>query len=213
MNRFAWLLLLITLISNTADAQYTQAQISNIVKRLAMRFSNFPRKGERQYGVLMVLPADHNVVLDPNETEVMRKPYQYNADNALGTNYAVSRTRFGQHTETQLLSHLQTLLYNYTVKFGVEPPAVLLYTRGTPCPDCTVIIANKRQELYPDRSRQFIVAYSTNMVSGYMTRSINCENRNYLRDNYDVEVYCVPESNSKQCREDDTKPCGQHEEL
>ena len=177
-----------------------------------MRFSNFPRKGERQYGVLMVLPADHNVVLDPNETEVMRKPYQYNADNALGTNYAVSRTRFGQHTETQLLSHLQTLINNYIMKFGVEPPAVLLYTRGTPCPYCTDVIADKRQELYPDRSRQFIVAYSTNMVNRHMTRSINCENRNYLRDNYDVEVYCVPE-NSKQCREDDTKPCGQHEEL
>lgn len=169
-----------------------------------MRFNNFPRQGTRQYGVLMVLPANHHMVLNPDEVAVMQ--HRYNADLALGNNYAVSRPRHGQHTETQLLFHLPTLIHNYQVAFGAYPPAILLYTRGTPCYDCATAIALARNNIFPNG--QFVVAYTTNRVNNYMTPTINCQNRRWLRQQQ-VQVYCVPE-NHNQCHENDNIPCVQH---
>ena len=172
-----------------------------------MRFDNFPRDGDRQYAVLMVLPANHNFVLHPNPNR--QRVTHYNADVLLGNNYAVSRTHFGQHTETQLLRHLPTLLTNYRRRFRANPPAVLLYTRGTPCSKCTAAIDNTRFTVV--RHGQFIVAYSTNMVNNYMNPTLNCQNRNTLRRLGGIDVYCVRERNSyNQCAEDDTIPCFRH---
>ena len=43
---------------------YTIAEITNIVTNLVMKFSFFPKQSsDQQYTVVMVLPADHNVVL------------------------------------------------------------------------------------------------------------------------------------------------------
>lgn len=184
----------------------TLKQISNIVTGLAVRFHFFPRCGDRQYAVLMILPANHNMVLNPNQRRVLQN--RYNADVAVGTNYAVSRTHFGQHTETQLLSHLPTLLNNYRHTFGVNPPAVLLYTRGTPCSGCSVAIDNARYTVF--RQGQFVVAYSTNMVNTYMNPTLNCQNRNTLRRLSGIDVYCVRERNRNQCTENDAVPCFQH---
>lgn len=209
MNKLSWMLLMIPLISITTDAVYTQDEISNIVTRLVMRFRFFPRQGDRQYAVLMVLPAGHNVVLNPNQRRVMRN--RVNADVLLGTNYVVSRTHFGQHTETQLLSHLPTLLSNYRTAFRADPPAVLLYTRGTPCSGCTEAIDRTRYNVF--RQGQFVVAYSTNMVNEYMNPTLNCQNRNTLRRYSGINVYCVSERGRNQCREDDTIPCFQHDQL
>ena len=191
--------MLIPLIIVTTDAVYTQNEITDIVTRYAMQFHNFPRHGDRQYAVLMVLPANNNFVLNPNRQRLNR----YNADVLLGNNYAVSRTRFGQHTETQLLRLLPTLLNNYR-----NPPAVLLYTRGTPCSGCTQAIVQTRRRNF--RQGQFIVAYSTNMVNKYMSPQVNCENRNVLRGYSGIDVYCVPEPDKNQCRENDAIQCIWH---
>ena len=204
MNKLPWTLMLIPLIIVTTDAVYNQNEIADIVTRYAMQFRFYPRHGDRQYAVLMVLPANNNFVLNPNRRRVTR----YNADVLLGNNYAVSRTHFGQHTETQLLDHLPTLLTNYRNTHGANPPAVLLYTRGTPCSDCTQAIVQARRSNF--RQGQFIVAYSTNMVNKYMTRQINCENRNVLRGYSGIDVYCVPEPHKNQCMENDAIECIWH---
>ena len=205
MNKLPWILMLIPLIIVTTDAVYNQNEIADIVTRYAMQFRFFPRHGDRQYAVLMVLPANNNFVLNPNRRRVTR----YNADVLLGNNYAVSRTHFGQHTETQLLDHLPTLLTNYRNTHGANPPAVLLYTRGTPCSKCTQAIDNTRYNVF--RHGQFIVAYSTNMVNNYMNPTLNCQNRNTMRRYSHIDVYCVRERNRpNQCAEDDTIPCFRH---
>ena len=208
MHKLPWILLVVSVFYVTTDAWYTGEEISNIVTSLAMRFRDFPRGNQVQYGFLMVLPADHRVVLDPDKSNVVN----FNSDVLLGNNYAVSRTRRGKHTEPQLLSHLPTLLQNYRSYYGMDPPAVLLYTRGTPCWDCTNKIAVARHAVFPGRRRQFVVAYSANMVNSYMTPTINCENRNLLRHHNYVEVYCVRETQN-QCGQDDAIPCEQHNQL
>lgn len=207
MHRWSWTLLLVPLLSITADAVYTQLEISNIVRELAMSFRSFPGRNHVQYGFLLILPADHLVGLHPDARHVAN----YNADVLLGNNYAVARTRRGRHTEPQLINLLPQLLQNYRAAYSMDPPAVLLYTRGTPCSDCTNRIAVARHNVFPGRRRQFIVAYSTNMNNNYMTPTINCENRNLLREHNFVEVYCVPEpGTANQCLQGDTVPCDQH---
>ena len=203
MHRWSWTLLLVPLLSITTDAVYTQLEISNIVKELAMSFRSFP--SQVQYGFLMILPANHLVRLNPDAHHVSN----YNSDVLLGNNYAVARPRRGRHTEPQLLNLLPQLLQNYRAAYAMDPPAVLLYTRGTPCSDCTNRIAIARNKEFAGRHKQFIVAYSTNMNNNYMTPTINCENRNLLREYNFVEVYCVPET-VNQCLQDDTVPCDQH---
>lgn len=208
MNKLPWILLMFPLLFITTDARYTQAEVSDIVRGLAMKFRTFPRPGERQYAVLLVLPAEHYMVLDPPQRSVEN----FNGDVLLGNNYAVSRTHFGSHTEPQLLHHLSLLLSKYRTAYGMDPPAVLLYTRGTPCSVCTNVIAAARHGLFTGRAKQFVVAYSTNMVNRYMTPRINCENRNLLRMHNYTDVYCVQET-PNQCREDDSRPCDQHNVL
>lgn len=169
-----------------------------------MNFSDFPIRDHRQYAVLMVLPADHQMRLYPARRWVLQ-----NGNVLLGNNYAVSRTSRGRHTEPQLLRQLPVLLSRYRKSLMMDPPAVLLYTRGTPCSDCTNLIASARHRLFPGRAKQFVVAYTTNMRNNYMNPEINCDNRNLLRLHNFIDVYCVPE-NQNQCRENDSIPCDQH---
>lgn len=208
MNKLPWMLLLIPLIFITTDAVYTQEEISNIVRNVAMHFRRYPIEGIRQYAVLMVLPADHNVNIVNLVQERLRR---IDANMMRGSSFGVARFRRsnGQHTEPRVLSLLPTLLDEYRVAFGADPPTVLLYTRGTPCSDCTRSILNARDNFLP--RREFVVAYSENMFNRYMNPTLNCQNRNTLRV-FDIDVYCVREpGRSSQCTENDNLPaCFQH---
>ena len=204
--------MLIPLIIVTTDAQYkhSKPEIATIVKKYAMLFHCFPELGKHQYGILMVLPpVGHNFALQPSNWNAIRQRINPNTGLLLRDNFAVSRPHNGQHTETQLLVQLPTLLNNYRNTHGMNPlPAVLLYTRGTPCSGCTQAIVQARRSNF--RQGQFIVVYSTNMVNKYMTRQINCENRNVLRGYSGIDVYCVPEPHKNQCMENDAIECIWH---
>ena len=163
----------------------------------------------RQYAAMMVLPTNEDR-LDPHP------PAHIQGDVLMGNNYIVARPHLEEgaerrtHTEKLVLDRMHILLHNY---IWTTPPTVLLYTRGTPCAGCTNAIINTVNEVRQTYSKmQFVVAYTTNMVSSYMTPTSNCENRNRLRLHNYIDVYCVQETRN-QCREDDSIPCAQHDVL
>ena len=219
------LLLLMTLHSAITERQYTSQDIKGIVVNYAMRFWKFPHN-HYQYGVLMLLPADKNIQLQPvpGVLNEQRNEYsQYNEeliteDILVGITYAVARpSANGQlHTETQILPQLPTMLAEYRKKFLVDPAAILLYTRGTPCTGCTDAIAFARKSHFCNG--QFVVAYTINIDNQYMGPIINCKNRNILRG-LDAPVLCVKEQYNEnigrnQCLEDDCNTlCDEHNLL
>ena len=200
MSRWLWILLTVQAIVTITDAGYSEPDVQRIVRGIITpEFQTFPmtdmqRRVPRQYGVLMVLPAGHFVALDhgPNGPQIINNDH---LDLHLGFNYAVAKPaqisrKKKIHTETQLLQYLPTLINNYRAAAnGLYPPAVLLYTRATPCSDCTQAIIQARQSTFRERMGQFIVAYSANMLMNGMN---NCENRRSLWRN-EIEVYCVRE--------------------
>ena len=182
-----------------------------------------------QYGVLLVLPAYKRTHVNPDRIQMVPSPWVKDDDKGdlvyspkvkcagdvyVGLNYAVARPsdKGKIHTETQLLSKLPQILnnpiYRNQRKPERDPPAVILYTRATPCTDCTnAIIQARNQNL--NSVGQFIVAYTDNMENSYMNPKINCENRNRLRKSKNpVQVLCVKEEYDAtvgidQCNEDD----------
>ena len=214
-----WLciLLLVTLNAAMTDGQYTRGDIQDIFLDWVMGFHDFPPPAENgrkrhQYGVLLLLPpfkrTQQNQQLPPigiqGPARKIQSCYEY---MLVGVNYAVASPCGERHTETQLLKHLPDLLHNYKQQHMTNP-TILLYTRGTPCLECTRAIARLRYFKYS--GGQFIVAYSTNMINRYMSPIINCQNRQFLRNFALIDVYCVKEPNKNQCQEDDTIPCIQH---
>ena len=200
--------MLIPLMFIITDAVYSADDIFNIVRESAMQFRNFPRQGHLQYAVLMVLPGNNQFALNPSGRQALTS--YNNGDLLLGTNYAVSRVDSrGRHTEIQLLARLPTLLANYKRAHGTIPPAVLLYTRGTPCYGCAGAIVQSHNQYFSQG--QYIVAYSTNMQNGDdMTPTKNCVRRNYMWKK-GVEVHCVWEPSASQCYQDDTIQCKKHD--
>lgn len=94
----------------------------------------------------------------------------------VGFNYTVARTSNSgdSHTETQLLHLLPQMLKDYHRVYSKSPPAVLLYTRGSPCPDCTKAI---NYAGYNDYVRgQFVVAYTTNIAIRTSKLTVRTEN-------------------------------------
>lgn len=214
-----WLciLLLVTLNAATSDGQYMAGDVRNIVQDVVMRFRDFPPPAENgrkrhQYGVLLLLPPfkrmQQNQHLPPIGLQGPAQKIQTCSQYMLvGVNYAVASPCGKSHTETQLLMHLPNLLYNYGQQHTTNP-TILLYTRGTPCFECARAIARLRYWKY--REGQFIVAYSTNMITRYMSPNINCQSRQFLRKFAQIDVYCVKEPNKNQCQENDAIPCFQH---
>ena len=226
MNRLPCiLLLLMTLHSTITEEQYTSQDIKGIVVNYAMRFWKFPHN-HYQYGVLMLLPANKNIQLQPVPGVLNEQRNEYSqyhewlikGDILVGITYAVARpSADGQmHTETQILAQLPAMLAKYRRIFSVEPAAILLYTRGTPCPACTDAISFARNSHF--RNGQFVVAYTINIANSYMGPIINCKNRNILRG-LDAPVLCVKEQYNEnigrnQCLEDDCNTlCDEHNLL
>lgn len=211
-----WILLLMTLSATITDGRYTGADIRRIVQDRVMQFHNFPEQGRQQYGVILLLPPFERTQPRQQLPEIrIQGPAQriqdHSHDMLLGVNYAVARpSNGGGHTETQLLTRLPDLLHTYKGQYNNRNPTILLYTRGTPCTDCTNALEIERYcTRYSLHQDQFVVAYSTNMENNYMSPTLNCKNRNYLwRKN--IEVYCVQEPQTNQCRENDNIPCRQH---
>ena len=227
MNKWLLVSLLTTLIAAIAEGVYTVSEIESIVVHHVMPFWTFPQN-HHQYGVLLLLPADKKIHLVPEKPGTLNQKNEYtrgsynkkliDGDALVGINYAVARPSADgkQHTEAQLIKKLPDMLAWYKVQFNTHPATLLLYTRGTPCSDCTIEIAYARQYLFPNG--QFVVAYTKNLVNSYMTPSVNCKNRNYLRKFYHVAVLCVKERydnfvGKDQCIEDDfTVNCAHHDQ-
>ena len=227
MNKWLLVSLLITLNAAIAEGVYTVSEIDYIVVRHVMPFWTFPQY-HHQYGVLLLLPADKKIHLVPEKPGTLNQKNEYTSgsydkrlidgDALVGINYAVARPSSDgkQHTEAQLIGKLPYMLKWYEVEFKTHPAALLLYTRGTPCMDCTAEISYARQHLFP--WGQFFVAYTKNLVNSYMTPTLNCKYRNYLRYRYNVFVLCVREryDNSvgkDQCIENDFEVnCAYHDQ-
>ena len=219
MSKWLPVLLLAVLTAVSTEGWYTIKDIQSIVVHHAMPFWTFRREGHTQYGVLMLLPGAGKIQLIPTPGTLNSHGNGYTTynkqnitrDTIVGFNYAAARTseRGDKHTETQLLRLLPEMLNGYYREYSRYPPAVLLYTRGTPCTDCTRAINHAGYKIYP--VGQFVVAYTTNMVNRYQNLTINCENRKYLRHRK-IGVVCVKEQyRKKQCIEDDYKvECNLH---
>ena len=223
-----WVLIVVALTSTGTQGLYTDAEIQNIVRELAMPFWSFARPGW-QYGVLLLLPAGKKTHDGREGIHLVPTPADRNANGQyttynqrllkrggnvlVGFNYAVARPSDDktQHTETLLLSELPGML-DLVHRYGVQP-TVLLYTRATPCKTCTSAI-NKVRIQYYGRLDQIVVAYSFNTDNqDYMTPEINCEQRQELRS-FNVQVMCVREqyanARQNQCIENDNISCSQH---
>ena len=229
-----WILAVVALTSTSVEGIYDVHEINQLVLQLAMPMWRFAQPGW-QYGVLVLLPPNKRTHANPDRIWLIPFPgrrdargdyitfndhLKRNGGNVLvGINYAIARVADGQHTETRLLD--QTLLGGMLDKLNrlVRPnglPSILLYTRGTPCGDCTNAIIAAREQ-FQGRVDQFVVVYSVNMQNRYMTPSGNCENRNHMRE-AQVQVICLREqydasAGQSQCMEDDFQvPCDQHDQ-
>ena len=234
-----WLsiLILVALTPTSTKGLYTDKEIRKIVVEHAMPLWSFAGTWT-QYGVLLVLPANKRTHVNPDWIQIVPSPWVKDdkgdlvyspkvksaGDVYVGLNYAVARPsdKGKIHTETQLLSKLpqilNNLIYRNQRKPERDPPAVILYTRATPCTDCTNAIIHARNK-YLNSVGQFIVTYTDNMENSYMNPKINCENRNLLRNSKNpVQVLCVKEEYDAtvgidQCDEDDRMPCQLHNTL
>ena len=219
VNRM-WLRILLLVILNAAitDGQYTREDIHHIVQHIQTmvkgqhRFPDFPEQGHHQYGFILLLPPkteNQPQMHVKGPAQLIRNNHEY---MLLGVNFAVARPHgnfaFTFHTETQLLNHLPDLLDTYRNQYQTNP-TILLYTRATPCGDCTHAIKMESDCLRYFGHHWFVVAYSTNMISkrNGMNYYSNCVNRQKLRRNK-IAVYCVPEPNTNQCKQNDNKTCG-----
>ena len=239
-----WLsiLILVALTPTITEGLYTDEEIKKIVVKHAMPLWSFAGT-YKQYGVLLVLPANKRTHGNPDNAkddsqdriqlipspwvkndkgDLVYNPKVKNAgDVYVGLNYAVARPSDKGiiHTEIQLLSKLPQILNNIIYrnqrKPERDPPAVILYTRGTPCTDCTNAIIHARNK-YLNSVGQFIVAYTDNLKNSYMNPKNNCENRNRLRKSKNpVQVLCVKEEYDPtvgidQCNENDRISCQLH---
>ena len=225
MDKLPWMLLLLMTLNfsiTMGQMQYTSEDIRRIVVNYAMRFWTFP-KDHDQYAVLILLPVNKNLQLEPVPGRLNAKTNEYSqyneelfiGDVLTGINYAAARSSAngGLNTETQILDQLPTMLAKYRKKFVMEPAAILLYTRETPCPACTTAISFARNNHF--RNGQFVVAYTINIANSYRSPIINCENRNFLRG-LDAPVLCVKEqyNGQNQCLEEDCNTmCIEHNFL
>ena len=174
MVMWSWIsiLLVIAQTSAVADGRYTYDDIQSIVVNHAMQFWDFPRaRGYSQYGVLIPLPVDKRsrLLLHPYpkiQKHYNRQLYHTNyKDMLVGTNFAVARPSNGgdNHTEAQLLNILsihQSLLGGKS--------AVLLYTKGTPCKNCTDDIVD-----FVNRYRSMVAEIAVDAVIAAITLSMN----------------------------------------
>ena len=239
MQERMWLsiMILVALTPTSTEGLYTDEEIRNIVVKHAMPLWSFGGTW-KQYGVLLVLPANKRTHRYPDRIKLVPTPWIKNnrgeyvyspqivsaGDVYVGFNYAVARPSDGGrlHTETQLLSRLPQILNN--IIYGkyegqkTDPPAVILYTRATPCTDCTNAIIHARNQ-HLNSVGQFIVAYTVNMQNRYMDPKTNCEMRNLLRNlRNPIQVLCVreeydPTVGLDQCNEDDRIPCQLHNKF
>ena len=204
------MLLTVQAISTIANAVYTAEEIRRIVANtIISQFHGDQQNPGRQYAVLMVLPTNRDQ-LDPQPPRIMV------GHLLVGNNYVVARPDAQatdaagrrRHTEKLVLDKLLNILNHYV---WTTPPAVVLYTRGTPCAGCTQAIINSFNAAWQKFPKmQVFVTYSTNIVNGYMNLEINCKTRNGLRK-LGMIVMCVNEPGEpKQCREDDSVPCFRH---
>ena len=239
MQERMWLsiLILVVLTPTSTEGLYTDEEIRNIVVKHAMPFWSFAGTW-KQYGVLLVLPANKRTYRNPDWIKLVPTPWIKNnrgecvyrprivsaGDVYVGLNYAVARpSDEGRlHTETQLLSRLPRILNNpiYRKYKGqkTDPPAVILYTRATPCTDCTNAIIHARNQ-HLNSVGQFIVAYTVNLRNNYMNFEIDCEKRNLFRNSCNpIQVLCMREEYNSlvglyQCNEDDRIPCQLHNKF
>ena len=209
--RLPWLLLLVAVSAVLpTNAIYNGNDIKSIVKNVIENnpvFASFPKPpdyptGKQVAGLVLISQQDYangntNIQLYPPPTHRnINNRYPVQPGPQVRVNYMVARPdtpnearqrrRQRQHAERKLLDNSGQLLQKFENQFG-RPAVALLYTRATPCPQCTnALLTAKRllDQKYPQARIPISVVYSTDpkWQNSGMTTEINAQNRQKLRN-------------------------------
>ena len=147
------ILLVTAVIVNEASAVQNFNQLKDlVVKYLVPDFQNggLVLQGNEQFAVVALLPSTNwiNFLYKPSQSDDGQKPLidpnsprsPPDASKSSYNNYLAARPDNSgvDHSETQILSHINNLYQKYKRKHGGTPPqALLLYSWMVPCKHCT----------------------------------------------------------------------------
>ena len=174
-SKLLLLLLVIAVVTDTANGKYEDSLITEIVKDRIMQnkyFHCYPliQPGFKQYAVLMILPEPPQKtwhLLPSVEMGNVLPSYKHASAPSHPVNYLVARRWWPdsdtvEEAEQVLMKHIQGLYETWKSQFFFkETSTILLYTKMSPCQDCANAIKEYRQKLFPEQ--QFIVAYSDSL--------------------------------------------------
>ena len=170
-SKLLLLLLVIAVVTATANGKYSDKQITKIVKDRIMQnqyFHCYPliQPTFKQYAMLILLPEPQLTYwqLFPNPIrEFVYPSYERASAPSNPINYLVARSWWSddytvEHAESELMNRIKELQENWKHEFKTSKSnTILLYTRKSPCEGCAEAIKEQRSN-YPNK--QFIVAYS-----------------------------------------------------
>ena len=170
-SKLLLLLLVVAVVTDTANGKYSDKQITKIVKDRVMQnqyIHCYPliQPVFKQYAMLILLPEpqlQYWELFPKPIKEYVYPSYERASAPRNPINYLVARSWWIDdytigHAEPELMKRIEELQENWGNEFQTSKSnTILLYTRRSPCEDCAEVIKEKRSN-YP--TKQFIVAYS-----------------------------------------------------